>query len=45
MNAFDFAQLNYDHMVPSEEYCPYCGREASVDCICTGEVIDEEDDI
>lgn len=44
--AFNRAQSAHDNQQPPEEYCPGCGREVSVDCICTGEIIDplEEED-
>ena len=33
-------QAAWDSMTPPDEYCSSCGREASVDCICTGEAVD-----
>ena len=44
MNAIDRAQRAYDNMAPPDEFCPVCGREATCDCICTGEIIDIEEE-
>ena len=43
-SIFERCQEAFDNMAPPEEFCKDCGREASVDCICTGEVIDLEED-
>jgi hypothetical protein len=37
-------QEAYDNMEPPVEYCRECGREATCDCICSGEVIDIEEE-
>ena len=41
MATMDQCQRNYDAMMPEDEYCPVCGYEASVDCICTGDECQE----
>lgn len=41
---FDMCQSAYDRATPPDEYCRDCGREISTECICTDEIIDEEDD-
>ena len=36
MATFAACQREYDNKTPDDEYCEICGREASCDCICTG---------
>ena len=36
-------QAAYDNATPPDVYCRDCGREISTECICTDEIIDEEE--
>jgi predicted amidophosphoribosyltransferase len=40
MATFQQCQSAYDRVSPPDDICPVCGRESSVDCVCT-EVIEQ----